>query len=469
LVTTPGALLSDLGIGRSVGLVIRGAGRNVTNIVFSPISADQYLVDNNDDWLHVTFEGINFHSTVATASFMKSTSSGGAQNYSFVNCTWGGTWKYGVHLLGTNTNSEMSWYHCGISGSWTAFLYSPDPSSGGSDQFLNYNFFATNNEVSAGNFIDMASGGNINVFGGSMIHIGNGTETGSSNQVFFRLRTSNHSRGVQRLHVEGIRVEHRHQNSQLIVSDWLRGNISFVSCDTESHASFRTTPASCITADFTNFNVQPIISFKDCSLMGVHRYQYDLNSHQRRYLITYRDCDISNWTTASQFISYVNSSGSTNPAGQPMIKFERCRGSASDNTELFDCNLGYHQHKIGEGERRIVSLRTPQNASPSTASTPSTIIVKLPLNAVITKVRGNKPAGGAATSTNFAYTITDADAGVVATIAGDGTTAWNAGFNYASADLFRRLTTDNQRTLTLTPTNIAETSTLVHFWIEYVA
>lgn len=470
LITTPGALMSDLGIGRTAGLTIRGAGRGVTNIIFTPGSADQYLLDNNDDWLRITFEDITFNSTVASASFMRSVSSGGAQNYTFNRVDWTGTWKYGVHLTGTNTNSEMSWFHCGITGNWTAFLYSPDTSSGGSDQFLNYNFFNCQNEVATGHFIDMASGGNINVWGGSLIHLGTGSETGSANQVFFRLRGGDHARGVQRLHVAGSRFEHKHQNSQMIVCDWKRGNVSFVSCDTDAHATFRATPASCITADFgTSSDVMPVISFENSTLMGVHVYRYGVNSWGNRKLATYRNCDIVNWATASQFISYVQNTGTgSNIGGQPVISFEQCRGNAASD-ELFDCNLGWHQSRFGEPKRRVVSFKTAQGNSPSTAGT-ATVTVKLPLNAVITRVRGFKPAAdGSSASTNFAYTLTDADATVIDTIVGNGSTTWANGFSYVSAELQRRVTTDNQRTVTMTAANITQASTNAHLLIEYLA
>jgi hypothetical protein len=92
------------------------------------------------------------------------------------------------------------------------------------------------------------------------------------------------------------------------------------------------------------------------------------------------------------------------------------------------------------------------------------------LNAVITRVRGFKPAAdGTSASTNFAYTLTDADAVVIDTIVGNGTTTWANGFSYVSAELQRRVTTDNQRTLTLTATNITQTSTNAQLLVEYLS
>lgn len=470
LVTADGSLMRDLTSPRAQGYVIRGAGRGLTTIVFSPTVANQYLLRNADDWLHCTFEDITFKSTVSTASFMLSNSTGGAQNYAFNRCNWEGTWKYGIELTGNNVNSELSWYHCGIYGDWTAFLYSD--TTAGSDQFLDYNFFACNNEVSTGHFIDMARGGNINVWGGSLIHIGNGTQSGSSAQTFFMLRGGDHSGGVQRLFVSGARVEHRHENSTLIDCEWKRGNVTFLSCDTESQQYEITNPQNVIQAKFGISGDQaPIIVWDSCTLMGKHRYSYDNNSWQYRRIVKYKSCEIETFTRAVDFVT-INGVGSPgNTAGQPTVAFDNCRPGGLYTTtylEPFNCTLGWQSAGNAEPQRHTASLRLPAGQLPS-SGTQTTWNITLPLNAVITKVRAGKPSGGSSSSTNFTYTLTDGTPTTIATAAGNGSTAWSAGFKYESGDLWFNCNTDTKRTLTLTSANITEGSTSSYFLIDYYA
>jgi hypothetical protein len=60
-VASPKALLGDhSGGARAGGLVIRGAGMNVTQIIFDPEPADAAgpMMLNDDEFLHVTFEDL---------------------------------------------------------------------------------------------------------------------------------------------------------------------------------------------------------------------------------------------------------------------------------------------------------------------------------------------------------------------------------------------------------------------------
>ena len=182
---------------------------------------------------------MTFYSEAATATWMHSYSTGQAQNYVFNRVNWQGSWLYGLNLTGTNNNSEMTFFHCEIHGNWTAFLYVGPTVGPVGDQFGDYNFFATQVEYTTGNFIDMAWGGDINVWGGSYIHLGNGSQTTSSPQCFFRLGTPGGypAGGTPRLLVQGIRVEHRHNYSSLIQCDWPWGQVAFIGCATDVWAA----------------------------------------------------------------------------------------------------------------------------------------------------------------------------------------------------------------------------------------
>lgn len=462
-ITSPGALMSDLGIERTTGLTIRGAGRDMTNIVFSPGTANQYLMDNNDDWLHVTFEDMTFHSTVSTASFMKSTSSGGAQNYVFNRVNWSGTWKYGIELLGTNNNSEYSFFHCGIYADWTAFLFVA--ASGTSDQFLNYNFFACNVEYLAGNFIDMAMGGNINVWGGSLIHGGGG----GSNQTFFKLRGGDHASGVQRLFVCGARIEHRHTNSVLIDSEWKRGNITFLSVDTEPNASV-TGNDTAVKAIFSGSNsTLPSIEWIGCSLIGKHSYQFEVNSWDDARRINYRDCEIYHHTSAHDFITIVNNGGTGNVGGTPPIRFEGCRGlgSATDTALYpFDCTVsGLLTRNVALREHRV-SIKKPNGGMPIVAD--PTEDCWLPLNAIVTNVRFYKPAGGASGSTTWTYTVKTSEGSPTTLATANPGTAWSSGYN-VNTDTWFVCDSDAKRHLTLNATVITESASNQLCIVTYLA
>lgn len=460
--TSHGSLLHDRATSRTTGLTFVGAGRDVTNIVFAPATSAAYLLDNNDDWLHVTFQDMTFHGAGvgASANFMKTTSSGGAQNYVFNRVNWSGVWRYGIDMQGTNTNSEMSWWHCGFGADWNTYLYS---ASAGSDQFLNYNFFGCQIEYSSGNFVDMAKGGNINVWGGSLIHTG----ASASEQIFFRLRDGDHASGVQRLNVTGARVEHRHQSSVLIDSDWKRGSIQFTSVDTDTYSTLLTGASAVTTARFRGVNdTLPIIVWDGCTLMGKHSYQFEASSYDDARVVDYRDCEIENHSSAHDFISTVNSGSTSNLGSTIPITFDRCRTNLpSDSAQYpFDCTVNWHLARMAKPREYRVSIKKPEGGLPFAAAT--TEEVWLPLNAIITNVRFYMPAAGSSTATTWTYTLKDATPTTIAT-ANPGT-QWLNGFN-VSTDTWFVCSTDTKRHLTLTSTVIDQQSATALCVVTYIA
>lgn len=460
-IVSPGSLMSDLSISRSSGLTIRGQGREMTTIVFSPTTADQYLMDNNDDWLNVHFEDLTFHSTVSTASFMKSTSSGGAQNYTFSRVNWNGTWKYGIHMIGSNVNSEMTWVHCSVQDDWTAFLYSD--AGTGSDQFLNYNFFGCQIEYATGNFIDMAKGGNINVWGGSFIHIG----TGAANQTFFKLRGGDHFSGVQRLFVCGIRVEQRHVLSVLIDCEWKRGNVTFLSVDTDSQSAI-TNANTIVQAKFQGDpDVLPVIVWDGCTLIGKHSYQFNVNSWERARRVIYRACEIVHWSSAHDFLTIVNNGGTGNLGGNPPIEFQNCRGVISDSAQYpFDCTVNWQLARNATPREYRVSIKTPDGSLPNAAG--GAHHVWLPLNAVITNVRFYMPAAGSSTSTTWTYVVKTSEGSPTTIATANPGTQWLNGFS-VNVDTWFVCNSDVKRHLQLTATVIDQTSSSALCVVTYIA
>jgi Pectate lyase superfamily protein len=454
------------------GIKWRGDGRESTAIVYNPSGSNTNMLHNDNNYLDLTFEDMTFYSESATATWMFSKSTGQAQNYIFNRVNWNGTWTYGLNLTGTNTNSEMTWFHCGIHGNWTAFLFVGSAVGAGGDQFLNYNFFATQVETLTGNFIDMSYGGSINVWGGSFIHEGSGTQTTSSPQCFFRLGASGDfpGNGTPRLLVQGIRVEHRHNASSLIQCDWPWGEVSFIGCSTDVWATLLTTPTAVIEAQFGIGNGSyPIISFDKCSLMGIHEYHFGGNSWNSRTSIEYKSCWITNATNAAAFISYINDDSNGNLSGQPPVKFTKCIGSDSISgegpTEQFDCTVGWPSAQNLVVELKTISLQRPYGGLGMTSDPTTT--VNLPLNAIITRIRAVKGTLGSAINTNWSYTLTDANSTTIATVALG--TAWNAGWNYDSGAMFHRCSSTNARELTLTAANITQVATDNFFLIDYLA
>lgn len=471
LITTNASLITSLAA-TTAGLKFYGDGRETTEIVFNPSAANGYLC-NNTRLQHLAFDDISFYGTgsnAATATFMKSDTgspSVGVQNYVFNRCNWGGTWKYGVDLLGADNNSELTWFHCSIQDNWTSFLHVG--ATGTSDQFLNYDFYTCAIAQVTGDFIDMQYGGCVNVWGGSYIHKGNGSQTTSSAQCFFKIGAAgaDHYAGAPQLNVQGIRVEHRHNNSQLIHSEWKSGNIAFRSCITNSNQPLNTDPTAVIQAQFHTAQELPNIVWDNCSLMGKHQYYNGSGTYNWQSGINYNNCYIATFETADAFITTTTEGGGP-PAGLPLVRFTNCKAKSFDINEVFDCNINWQSRINAVVERRVVSMKKPGGGLPGDGWG-TTVTMKLPPNAVITRVTSFKGVTGGSSSTNFSYTLKDADNLTIATAVGNGSTGWNLGYSYDSGPLYRVCSTTNKRTLTLTSANIAEAQTDNMFLVEYLA
>jgi hypothetical protein len=426
VITDPNSFLFNP-VARTFGLTIEGAGRGMTEIVFNPTGTDKYLITNNDKWLHVTFRDLSFR--LGTNSFMHSISTGGAQNYVFERINWENL-KYGFHLTGDNNNSEFTFQHCGIYGTVDTFLWSET-----SDQFLNYTFFSTQFEVSEGCFCRFDKGGNVNLFGGSFIH------TSATGGTFFKLLGTPHSAGVMRFHCESVRFEHRKGGSKLIECEWAQGCVSFKSCDMSSQAfDYDHTH---ITAIFRSVNdMMPIISFESCMILGLHEYKYMVGSFASKHIVSYTNCEIYSQNTPQDFIVITLEDGSSNAGGTPPILFQNCRGY--DHKEVWECVLNFRKATFGVTSSKWASLKNGDGKFPY-VSAPSTDI-KLPLNAIITRIILFLPAGEVGSPNTNNYTLSNTDGQIFAK---QNTGTMAAGFKIDSP-FFYFCDNDNRRTLTLT-------------------
>lgn len=458
VINSPEALMPSSYTTRTLGLTIEGYGSAVSQILYKNTVASKYLLYNNDAWLYLNIKGIEFISDNINNNFMYSLSNGGAQGYIFDNCLWSGSWNHVIRLEGSNTNSEMSWNNCRWTGTINKGVYVPPSNS--SDQFLNYNFYACNFEVSSGDFLHFEKGGSINVWGGSFIHIGTGTGT------FFKLLGNTHAYGTQRFICIGGRFEHRSSNSKLVECEWNDGAVSFINCDTSTQAF---AVSSYNNSKFTSTNSKmPVIKFDNCSLMGKHEYSYAVSSWAHPHNVIYENCEFSQANTAAEFITYTNVPG-FNWGGTPTIQFRNCRSQNNTNiTAYFDCTLGIEDASRGTLQTRIASIRTPSGEFPISGAAED---FWLPMNSVITRIRlYRKPGMGASTATAWKYDIKTSETTptILATVGGNGVSQLKDGFS-DQFETFFVCNADDKRHLILQSNSSVDHSTdQVMCLIEYI-
>jgi hypothetical protein len=397
----------------TAGLTFRGSGRGISRITFNPRNSANtryYLFHNNNAWMHIDFEDISFYGDTnnisgragyTQTSWMLSNSSGTAQNYTFERVNWKG-FDRGIDLAGNNTNSEMAFYHCAQHGYLDHFLY-VDPSVGMTgDQFVNYNFYDDEFEVNDGNFIDMAYGGSINIYGGSLIHINTPATGQAPTGVFFNLGqgASAHNLGAQRIYVNGTRIEHRAQGSMLIRSSWTFGSITFDSVD-DSPLSYIPGSQRWLTASFDfGDNAGPTIVFRNSLLMGMHRYSAGQAAYKHPHVVTYDQSTLAGHTTPTDFLSLAPDTNGLS-GGLPVVNFERCTFPNAPSTtpnltyvpEYYTSNYGWNTARAGITSEKVISIKSEAGSLPYSPTLPR-VSAQLPLNAIITKIVFYSPAGG---------------------------------------------------------------------------
>ncbi|WP_144795939.1 hypothetical protein [Microbacterium paludicola] len=145
-ITDLGALMAEVtpDTRRSRGVLIQGAGRYVTEIVFDPATAG-YLIDNRDRGSNITIRDVTFTGASSLAGFMNSPGNGGPQNMAFERVVWRGTWDKVFNLTGSDCNSELVFMACTLIGSVGTFMYSNNA------QAVNHTFIGYNLEPNTGN------------------------------------------------------------------------------------------------------------------------------------------------------------------------------------------------------------------------------------------------------------------------------------------------------------------------------
>jgi hypothetical protein len=441
---------------RTGGLKFRGRGNKITTIKFNPDGNDKYLFKNNDTWLSLRFEGITFQGNLnKNTNFMLSVSNGGAQNYVFTDCFFT-NWNIGIDLKGTNNNSEFSFYSCNFNGIIKNFLYCGSDVGTGGDQFLNYNFFGCNYEVSEGNFINMYRGGNVNIWGGSFIHI-DGDSENARGGTFFNFPLNTHPFGVERLLVIGARFELRNRNSKLIHCEWNKGNVSFINCDLDCY-NMNTNSKDWEIATFTAYDTPTNIKFDNCSLMGKIRLRYNPNAPGVVTAINFDSCRHSLINNPEDVFVYdpIPSSGFYNFGKKPTVHIRNCY-------EWLDTTLNATTNVRALTSKKILFIHNINGSLPLRGGSET---VKLPLGSIITKAVLYSPKGAVTSGYNANFTLNSGVEEVVNLATATG--LYSGGFD-VKEDLFLICDTDDKRTITLTDNaSVDQTSEKSLCYIEYI-
>ena len=440
---------------RTGGLTFKGAGSALTIINFEPSENEQYLFLNNDIWLNLRFEGIQFKGNIdKNTSFMKSIGNGGAQNYVFKDCFFV-NWNNILDLKGTDCNSEMSFYSCNFNGVINNVLYVGKDVTQSGDQFLNYNFFACNYEVSKGNFINMYRGGNINIYGGSFIHTQADSET-CEGGTFFNFPNATHSYSTCRLLVEGVRFEFRNRNSKLIDCKWSMGNIEFLNCDGQCYLLDEHSK-NWINAVFDCILGTPSIVFDNCALMGKHKYIAGTEGYTDIKNIIYQNCQLPQ--APQDFIVF--DSAKANAGSVPNIKFK-------NNKSFADCDLNSLISGRAVLTKKYLSVKDIFGSLPNGNNKQ---VINLPLNSIITGFRVYLPANAmtSATAVKLKLETTETTPTVLFNSTDDEKeTMYYQGFDY-NKEMFFVCDTIEKATLNFIDfNNLDQTSTKSICLIEYI-
>lgn len=438
LVTTPQALMAAGTVStRTQGWALKGEGRYVSQILYQPATAGTYLLNDDDRWLHLTIEDIAFNSNSLTNHFMLTTSSGGSQNFVFRNVEWTGTWGYTHKLEGSDNNDVWTLDHCRWRGTFDKAIYA-EAATQTSDQNVNYWLRDCEFTGPSGTLLWFEKGGNISITGGSWIHTGAGGR-------FLSLIGASHSSGVMRLYVEGVRVESRVDASQLIYSEWggQNGSITFKSCDFGPSQNLRTSTATHCVFVYNN-GPGPAVAFEDCTLLGVHEYQYADSQWAHLTSIRYTGCTHCQVAEPRFLITYTPLAGALNGGSKPCIHFRLCRGNSSQSQQPWDCDFGSEDAFLGAVTSHVFRLNHPSGGLPQGTSQNQPEI-RLVRNQIVTRIVMRLKAGAVSQNTTATYLLKNGAGTTVATITVPDP---SAGFTYDQS-VFYDASDDNTRHLTL--------------------
>lgn len=456
LITEAGALMDDGFTTRSVGIRWVGAGYGATQIIYEPTVAGP-LFYNNDAIYNFGFEGIEFHGNDATSTLLYSNSAGGAKSAKFIHCEFSGDWLYGVHLVGTNTNSELSFDNCKWTGSWTAFLYTP--ATGASNQSLNYWFNEPIYWSPDSPLVTMNVGGHIKVVNGDF----SGFDPTAETYLFNLGSSATAGDGVQSLDIFGCRFELKNDDAKFLYCEWDIGAVTLVGCDFSSQRTARTDTAPM--AKFVNVNnMGPLIGFYNSQLIGVIEFHYNSASYNYPQRILFENCEFTESATFDAAFSFTAVSAHTNKGGIPVIRLRNCRCRDAENMAT-DADINWQFNTVATTTRKIVSLKNADGKLPFAGDT--TVDAYLPLNAVILDIRLYVPAGDVTEGDAATFTVQTTEGSptelFTVTIAN-----FSAGIDTNTAQFTVLDTAEKAHIQLIADANVAQPSDLGYCLVEYI-
>ena len=410
------------------GLRFKGAGSDLTQVIFDPATAGPLIY--NQFWQNVGFEGITFSTTVAGSTFMHSVATAGSavQDYTFTDVAWYGPWKYVFNLEGTNNNCEFKFYHCKTSrmvddGAW---MYS---GSNGSDQFLNYWFYACKHQSTGAPLIDMAKGGHVHIFGLDASDWGPNL---TAPKYLINLRGATHSYGTQFLTARGLRVEPKNNNCGLLYSQWSDGNVD-IQVDWSSQVGLY--QYGDIVSIDTGNTPGAIYNIHDSYLAGGVKVAYQTSSFQNQQSINFENCTWKHRMSPSEVVSYVDPA--TGNKVRPAVRFNNCRGADHQNpfstngASVWDATVGFNRGPLVKTQsRRTVMVRANRG---TLQDSDGTMKVNLPVGAMITGMSAVAPPNASGDTDGGTWTVATSETTptTVATVTLTG--AMNTGYDQRTA------------------------------------
>jgi len=394
----------------------------------------------NDSFLFITVRDIHFNFQNPLDDFWYSASSGGTQDVLFDRCNWNGSFRKGFDIAGGNdTNSEFKWINSTVNGGVEQFL-----DVRATDQNLNYWFSNFKFWADYGTWIRATVGGHFKLDKSCDVS----GHLPTVDTYLFELLGDNHAQGVCSFIADGTRYEHKTDQSKLIKCEWPFGVVSLQNIDQSSNSGF--TSSAIISALFNLQNVGgPSIDFTGARLAGRHEYTYKGNQWGELNNIRYVGVQHSQINDPDDFLLITKADGNFNDGGIPNITFEgNCRGrqaysAAGNKRYVWDRSFGAVTRAVATVTENIVVLKTPSGGLPANGG--SSLVAVLPKGVYITKIDLFSSNGSVTDAGAFDFSVVDADAKVLANVAG---TPYSAGFRDITETQFF-VDTINERTIHL--------------------
>lgn len=424
ILTTSGALLgAESMTQKGVGIVIKGVGKGISNIIYTPASGMSLCT--NDYWQSVFFRDLGFYTAIAGCTFFNVSTTHSAQRFQFDSCEFVG-FQYVAHLTGNNNNSEWMFINCHSKNipATGAFLYIP--SAGASDQFLNFWFYGCTHWQTDAPFIDAALGGSFHIFGldasawGNTLTTAAGTSTAPGK--LFYLRGTSHAQGVCMFEAQGVRMEIKNALGGLLYSEWPQGIVSLRNIDVSSQ-----TPTynygEMIFINYVNVD-GAIYTFDESILAGYIRVGWAISDWSRSHRITVRNTTWLQKQRPDLAVVYDTTAAGGNVINRPFVEFINCRPAATWTNARINAATWDATVSIGYGGELVYPTRKRELRVSDVYGGPTTAILypALPIYAFITDFEVMIPAGttGDATTGTWTLQTNDGTPVVLATVSSPG-------------------------------------------------